>query len=373
MPTDKKVKAAKSKHPKKTKKIRKTKEKASSPEIEVKVRTLKDDEKYVKYTYLRWGSIILGAIIFAVIVLYLIYHFTKYTPLAEFDGGKITRDQFVKILKIETGKYDPLVWKNEKQAFRIKSEILYDLIEEQILLNMAEKQKISISDDEMKSELESYKSGYTENTFVKMLKAKGISYDDWVKRKKTKYTVQKLIKQNVIDQIEIDKKEVKQYYRDNITQFSHPEQVRARQILVSSWEEAENILKELRNGANFAAVAKNRSISPDRWKGGDLGYFSRGSYPEIFERVCFNTPVGEISQVIRSDYGYHIFKVIDKRGPYKESLKDAEPYIVTQLQQKQSKEAFEKWFKPIYDAASVEINTDLLKQIEVTSNGNNEE
>lgn len=328
-------------------------------------------KKHSASHYLIWGGFILGLIIIAGL-LYGYYHYTRYRALAEYRGGKVTRDEFIKALHLQIGTYDPIIWKVEDQSLRLKKKILNEIIEEHLLLAEAGKLGISATESELKTELDSFKSGYTEETFRKMLDLKGISYKDWAEKKQKKYLIQKLIKKEVVDKIKVDPEEIKNYYKNHAEEFSHPEQVRARHIMVSSWEEAQKIAGELAAGGNFAALAKKKSISPERWKDGDLGYFSRGTHPQVFDRVCFNTPVGETSQVIKSEYGYHIFKVLDKRGPVKEDLEEATGYIINELRKQKSKEAFEKWYKPIYDAAGVKINDDLLKRIEVKINEEDE-
>jgi len=315
-------------------------------------------------TYIMWGVFFL-AIILVVGLLFGYYQYTRHEALAEYKGGRVTREEFINRLRLEAGKYDPLVWKDEKQALKIKKDVLSKIVEEHLLLQQANKNGIKLSDQELQTELDSYKSGYSEATFQKMLESKGIDYKDWVEKKKNKHSIQKLISKAVVDKIEISDDEIKAYFNERKEEFAHPEQVRARHILVSNWETAEAIAKKLEEGGNFASIAKERSISPERWKGGDLGYFARGVYPEVFDRVCFNTPPGETSQVVKSDYGYHIFKVIDKRGPVKENRDEAKHYITTQLRKNKSQEAFDKWYQPIYVSANVKMNEDLLKRIEV--------
>lgn len=316
-----------------------------------------------------WGLV--AGTIMIIIAIAIYTYVTSFRALAVFNGGNVTREEFTTALRLETGKYDPLVWKDERQSLKIKKDILNEIVQENILLTKAKDLGISVSDEELATELNSFKSGYTDDTFKKMLELKGISYADWADKKKNKLLVQKLIEKDVFDKMEIPQSEISKYYNDHTNEFSHPEQVRARHILSSTWEEAQAIEKEISDGGNFAEIAKAKSISPERWNGGDLGYFSRGTYPEVFDRTCFNLQVADTSPVVKSDYGYHIFKILDKRGPAKESLIEAKPRIIAQIKRAQSKDGFEKWYKPIYDSANVKINDNLLKQIEVTINDEN--
>lgn len=315
-------------------------------------------------TYVMLAAFILGLIVVAVLI-YGYYNYMHNKALAEFKGGKVTRNEFTTALRLQAGKYDPLVWKDDEQAQNIKKEILNDIVRANILLVEAEKLDIKVDEGEFKTDIDSYKSGYTDQTFDQMLKLKGLDYKSWVETKRKKYLIQKLIQQEVIDKIKNSPAEIHAYYNGHKNEFSHAEQVRARHILVNKWEEAEKIAEELEAGGNFAAIAKEKSISPERWKGGDLGYFSKGTHPEIFDKACFNVPVGEVSQVVKSEYGYHIFKVLDKRGPVHESPEDAANFIDTQLKKQKSSDAFENWVQPIYGTADIRVNDDLLQKIEV--------
>lgn len=317
--------------------------------------------------YLAWSALGLGIVVIAGLI-YSYYYYTSHKTLARFDGGKITRSEFVKVLQVEASKFDPLAWKNPEESLKIKKNILQKLIQEKILLAKAKKFGVKINKDELNANLNSFKSGYTEDTFRDMLTLQGISYDDWSQTKQNKFIVQKLIEDEVINKIETPAEEIKLYYKEHNDEFTHPEQVRARHILVTNWDDAVKIADELNSGANFAALAKEKSISPERWKGGDLGYFSRGTHPEVFDLICFNLPVGEMSQVVKSEYGYHIFKVIDKRGPAKETLEEATPYIITQLKSQKSDAAFRAWLEPILAAANAKINDDMLGKVEVSTN-----
>lgn len=291
--------------------------------------------------------------------------------LAEFNGGRVTREDFLKSLTIDAAKYDPMTWKNPLLSKKIKMDILSELIKERLLLAEAARLNINATEAEFRAELDSYKSGYTDQTFEKMLETKGITYKDWAEKKRGKYLIQKLIDKEVVSKIQVADDEIKKYYNDNINEFMHPAQVRARHILVDTLEEAQKIEQELSKGGNFAQIAKDKSISPERWKGGDLGYFSEGTYPRVFDLVCFNLPIGGISQPVKSEYGYHIFKLIDKRPPRKETLDEARNYIVTRIQLEKSKEAFENWYRSIYNSADVTINRNLLERIEVSPNVEN--
>lgn len=90
--------------------------------------------------------------------------------------------------------------------------------------------------------------------------------------------------------------------------FGKKEKVRCSHILVKDQSEAEALLRELQSGASFAAKAKELSQCPSGANGGDLGAFSRGAMVKEFDAVAFDLPVGEMSGLVKTQFGYHILK-----------------------------------------------------------------
>lgn len=86
---------------------------------------------------------------------------------------------------------------------------------------------------------------------------------------------------------------------------------RALQIIVKERAKAEDILKKLKAGADFKALAKAHSIGPAANRGGDLGYFNKGDFQQEFETVILNLKPGEISEIVHSEFGFHIFKRVE--------------------------------------------------------------
>ncbi|MFC1732021.1 peptidylprolyl isomerase [candidate division KSB1 bacterium] len=92
-----------------------------------------------------------------------------------------------------------------------------------------------------------------------------------------------------------------------------PKKVRAAHILVKTESEAKVILFDLKRGASFEEIAKEKSLCPSRKKGGDLGWFGRGQMVKEFEQAAFSTPKGQLSDVVKTQFGYHIIKVLEAK------------------------------------------------------------
>jgi peptidyl-prolyl cis-trans isomerase D len=134
--------------------------------------------------------------------------------------------------------------------------------------------------------------------------------------------------------------EIERTYNANVEQYSTPEQVRASHILLKTEgkddatvkAKAEDVLKQARAGADFAELAKKFSEDEASQKnGGDLDYFGRGRMVAEFDQVAFTLDSGKISDLVKTQYGYHIIKVVDKRAAITRPLADVRQQIQDQL------------------------------------------
>lgn len=138
--------------------------------------------------------------------------------------------------------------------------------------------------------------------------------------------------------IRIDDAAVKKYYEENRDRYVTPEKIEARHILVDSKAEAEEILAKIRAGGDFAELAREKSKCPSADKGGDLGWFERGKMDPAFEQAAFKLKKGEVSDVVKTSFGYHIIKVENIRKGKTKTLDQARKSIERTL----AKEILEK-------------------------------
>jgi len=129
---------------------------------------------------------------------------------------------------------------------------------------------------------------------------------------------------------------MQQTYQDAVKSMAGQEEVRARHILVESEDEAKTILTELKGGADFATLAKEKSKDPGAAQGGDLGYFSKEQMVPEFADVAFKMYAGQLSNPVKTQFGWHIIKVEDKRvreAPEFDKVRDQiESYMMRKAQ-----------------------------------------
>lgn len=132
---------------------------------------------------------------------------------------------------------------------------------------------------------------------------------------------------------EADDAEVATYYQAHPGEFRSAEEVRVRQILVNDEALAQDILRRLRSGAAFEELSVAHSRAPNASRGGEIGFVSRGELPKMFEEEIFRLQAGQVSEVIRTDSSFHIFKVEERRPAGMLDLASATPLIRARIRE----------------------------------------
>ncbi len=154
----------------------------------------------------------------------------------------------------------------------------------------------------------------------------------------------------------ITDEEVEEYYKTHQDEFKTPEILRASHILVKTENQIKDILLELANGRNFEDLARARSIGPTAQKGGDIGYFTSGQLDPDFEKVCFQLKEGEISDIVKTRFGYHVIKLTERKPPAIEKYEDTKGRIKQPLIARKRKRYFNDLVQRLKDRAKIEIN-----------------
>mgnify|MGYP001031849241 CR=1 FL=1 len=182
-----------------------------------------------------------------------------------------------------------------------------------------------------------------------------------IKKTTEQILVQALIQREILDKIKVNDEEVLEYYEQNKDSFTEKEQVHLYNILLETEEDAQNVLEQLKAGGDFSEIAKTKSTGPSAAQGGDMGFISKGStIPEIDEAV-FALKVGELTDIIKSDYGFHILKVTEKKPESTKTLEEAKEDIMQTLLPEKQKEAFDNLLKELKSKVEIEINEEALR------------
>ena len=245
----------------------------------------------------------------------------------------------------------------------LKMSFLNKLIETELLMHEADVRGLTVSDDELNREISHLKEDYPKDTLNETLERIGVKLEEWKEDRREKLLIDKLIEREIDSVIHVSDDEVASYYKANRAEFKQPLRVRARQIVVSTEEEAKSIRSRLRRGEDFAELARLHSLSPDAEQGGDLGIFAKGQMPEEFDKVVFRYRVGNISRVVQSPYGFHLFKVEERIPPRTLTLEEAREDIRKRIFQGRQESFFNEWLTSLKEQARITIYPENLKEI----------
>src|SRR5581483_9891782 len=153
----------------------------------------------------------------------------------------------------------------------------------------------------------------------------GLTMQTYRKQLRRDLEKRKLLNTKIHSQLKVSDDDLRAEYEKTYVQANGEEEVHARHILLqlkrdasraddaAARQRAEEIAQRIRAGADFAKLAKDLSDGPSASQGGDLGYFKRGVMVSEFEKVAFSLPVGAVSDPVRTQYGWHIIQVLDRR------------------------------------------------------------
>ncbi|HID61557.1 MAG TPA: hypothetical protein EYP49_02245 [Anaerolineae bacterium] len=213
---------------------------------------------------------------------------------------------------------------------QMRRQVLDSMIERVLIAQAAVREGVTVSEEELEAMiLESIGEGGGQASFEEWLQTSGLTYEDFREELRFQLLAQKIF-ERVTGSIP-----------------TTAEQVHARHILVETEEEAQAILARLQVGEDFAALARELSQDENtREAGGDLGFFSRGQLicPEV-EEAAFALQPGEISGVVRSQFGYHIVQVLEKVAD-----RPLPPELLNALRE----QAFARWMQEQWDKATIE-------------------
>jgi len=281
------------------------------------------------------------------------------------NGEAITIDEFNVAFKAIITEEGPQTHSGDLKTSR--KDILDQLIEKKVLLQEAKHKGIQVSEEEVRMAIQQMKGDYPETEFNELLKSSGLTPERWKLDVTENLLIDKLIENTITRTLKVSEEEIKSYYQKHRAEFEKKEEVRARQIVVATEGEAKTLHQQLLAGANFIELATEKSVSPDRANGGDLGYFTKGQMPEEFD-IVFTLKANTISPIVKSPYGYHIFKVEERRAPRFQSLAEVRGTIHQQLMNDQEDRLRTQWIKELKSKADIQVNSTLLLRQDETKN-----
>ena len=264
--------------------------------------------------------------------------------VARVNGESVTKAEFEEALSALEQRNQGAVPPDQRD--RIFRGVLDQLVGIKLLSQEAAKRKIAVPEADIEAQLNQMRQQFpSEDVFNQALKQQNKTVDMLKTEARSSMAIQKMLEQTLAGKIAVTPQQAQDFYDKNPDQFKRPEQVRASHILITVQQgadvaakaaakrKAEGVLKQVKAGGDFAALAKDNSQDPgSAVNGGDLGFFQRGQMVPPFDEAAFTMKPGATSDLVETQFGYHIIRVMEKKEAGTITIDEVRPQLEQYLQ-----------------------------------------
>jgi peptidyl-prolyl cis-trans isomerase SurA len=257
----------------------------------------------------------------------------------------------------------------EERLKKARREVLDHLIDSKLLEEEMKKKKIEVSDRDVDAAIQDIlkTSNLSEDGLKKALAREGMTFTAYRQKVRDELGKMRLVGREIKSKIIIEDDEVRKRYQENLEKYSEPLEVKIQQVffplgqdapkdqVAAVQREALTILERARRGDDFSQLAKVYSQGPEAGEGGVLGYFKKQELVRELEEAAFKLKPGEISDLVKSPAGFHILKVLERKGGEPRPFAEVQNRIRDEAMQEESEKKFNAWMKDLKSKAYIEI------------------
>jgi peptidyl-prolyl cis-trans isomerase C len=285
------------------------------------------------------------------------------TIVARVNGIEIPAAELEKAIRnLEANVGQPIPAERRSEIYR---GILDQLVDQRLLEQEAAARNIKATDAEVSAGIDQMKQqAPNPEAFAKALASRKMNEADLRAEARQRLTVDKLLTTEIEPKAAVTEADIAEFYKKNPQFFMQPEAMRASHILIKAENaegkpaakaKADDLLRQIKGGADFAALAKQHSNDGSAAGGGDLGFFPRGQMVKPFEDAAFVLKPGEVSPVVESEFGYHIIKAAEHRTARTVPLAEVSDRIAQALRQQKQQQLAQEFVQALKGKAKVEI------------------
>jgi peptidyl-prolyl cis-trans isomerase C len=286
--------------------------------------------------------------------------------IAKVNGESVTRtelEDYVRNLEGQAGSPIPA-----DQRDRIYRGVIDQLVGYKLLVQEAKARKVVVADADVDARIAEVKKQFpSEDLFIQTLIDRKMTVDQIKADARRDMSIARLIEAEIAPRVAVKPGQVEEFYKSNPEKFAQPEQVRASHILIRTEDnadaatkaqakaKAQQILKDVKAGKDFAALARQHSQDGSAVNGGDLGFFPQGQMVGPFNDAAFSLKPGATSDLVETQFGYHIIRVAEKQPARTVPLEEVRPRIEEFLQHQNRESETESFVKALRAKSKVEI------------------
>jgi peptidyl-prolyl cis-trans isomerase SurA len=257
----------------------------------------------------------------------------------------------------------------EQKLRELRLKALDRLIEEKVLDYEAKKAGIKATSKEVETVIDDIRrrSNATQEDLEQALTREGLTYESYRKEIERQLTRQRFVQWSMKVEPKVSEKELREFYEKNLQQYRTLESYRPAHILFVVPKNAtpeqtleirmqcQKVLDRIKNGESFSEMALLYSQDPTSKDGGDLGFFKKGELLPPLERAALRLKVGEVSGIVRTDFGFHLIKLLDRKGGLPVPYEDVKEKIQADYLGRELEKAVEQFISSVKEKSVIEI------------------
>jgi len=290
--------------------------------------------------------------------------------VAKVNGKSILGRDLEQRVRAELAAIGNPAWKDLREDYRkeLTGSALAQLVGDELLYQKATSVGVSVSQTDVQAEFEKIAKTYPDDAAMNTeLANRGMDRAALMQALAKELVIDKYLRENVTGKIVITPEEVAKYHAEYPDQFKHPDLIRSSHILITvppganaeqekqARQRAEDLLARLKKGEDFAALAKDNSMDPSASRGGDIGLTADGDLEAEYEQAAAKLKVGEISDVVRTVYGFHIIKLTDRKKAGIATLDEVREELSAYLKSQKEDDEIAKLVQTLQSQSKIEI------------------
>ena len=256
-----------------------------------------------------------------------------------------------------------------KRKTQIRKDALEILIDELLIKQQIKEHHISVTDEEVDRYIDMVKkqNKLSDEQFEMALSQEGMTLADFRDKQRSMFKKRKLLGREIQSKLRVTEKEIYQYYQKHYLSGGQSERIKASHILFAFppdapedklaliKQRAKQVLASLQEGKDFAEIAMKESDDPSASVGGNLGWFRKGDMVSAFEDVAFSLEKGAMSGLVRTRFGYHIIKVVDRQKDEPQALEKVSAKIRSVLEKELEQRLIRTWLDGLRRRSHIDI------------------
>lgn len=236
-----------------------------------------------------------------------------------------------------------------------REDILDRLVNDALILQEAKRLQIRVPEAEVAERVKASREGYSSDEASRSLKENRLTPRAWRNLIRKQIIIEMTLQKAVESKINVSQEEIDNYYWSHLVEFFQPPRVHARQIVVETLAQAQELKRKLDEGADFRQLAAKFSRGPEKDQGGDLGWVGQSDLPQAFSQVLFRLEPGRVSDPVSTEYGFHLFRVDESQPGGKMPPEEAKRKIAKDLKIDKVDRAFQAWLEDLRGKAKITI------------------